>query len=47
MDIYSNSPISLKNSAEVLVIVLSVTVNKKGRTVTEGLEERKKEIQKV
>lgn len=44
MGIYSNSPISLKSSTEVLFIVLSVTIHKKGTTITEGLEERKKKI---
>lgn len=42
MDIYRVSPIFLKNPAELLVIVLSVTDHKKGRTIREGLEEREK-----
>lgn len=41
MDSY-NHPFFLKNSAEVLVIVLSATGHKKGRTITEDLEERKR-----
>lgn len=42
MDIYGDSSIFLKNSAEVLVIVLSATVHEKGRTIREDPEERKK-----
>lgn len=42
MDIYGDSSIFLKNSAEVLVIVLNATVHKKGRTIRKGPEEREK-----